>query len=197
MAEAKKPKLQEHKNNPFIEELIKSESIFPRKISHKANKDVWDAENGSMHKMKVITGDFDYDWKDDRKYKKVFDGYAKKVSQLSSTANKMFFFVLEKLPIDRDTVIIKPKEFLEYSGFNARAQYYTAIRELDEAKILAKSEAQGMFYINPCVFFNGRVSKLMPDAQVKYFELAAAEKTRKRNRIDKVEEPEIPYTKQE
>lgn len=178
----------EYMNNPFIEDLLKDETISPRKKNVISHRKMYDVEDGIEAKVPVFKGDAVYFWHDGRKYSKVFPQNVSLVKGLSSCAMQMFFYILENTTVNRDVVYIKPQDFLTFTGMTSRSQYYVAALELINKGILAKTKSSGCFFLNPCVVFNGNIEAILPDSFLAYANKKGEEKGMIRRKKSKPED---------
>ena len=159
---------EEFNDNPFIKLLLDNEQIQPRK-KNVVKRETMDREDGGEGlEVPVFSGDAIYFWFDGRKYSKVFSQNVGLIKGLSSCAMQMFFYILENATVNRDVVYVKPKDFLTFTGMSSRSQYYLAVLELINKKVIAKTKSSGSFFINPLVVFNGNVASILPDSYLEF-----------------------------
>ena len=176
VSEDKRVRQEEYESNPYIADLVLENDIVPIRFQKSKKKEFLDTEENTFHNISVKGGEYFYDWKDDREFRKLYSGRLNTLRNLSSNAMQMFFFVLEKLQVNKDMIVITVSDFLKYSGFKSRAQYYSATYELVEHKILARSKSSFTFFINPTIVFNGKVDGLLPDAKEEFGKVMRGEK---------------------
>lgn len=75
--------------------------------------------------------------------------------KLSSTAIHLFVYLTTKLEFNNDKIYFKVKEAMESMGYKSMAPIYTALKELADADIIARTRDNRELFINPAVFHKG------------------------------------------
>lgn len=92
---------------------------------------------------------------DKERFVKVFKGQLRFLFDLNKTALKVVGYLMEALPINKDTVLFDLKDCLAYTGFQNKKSVYDGLAELLRKEILAKSDKINVFFVNPSITFNG------------------------------------------
>ena len=93
--------------------------------------------------------------KDKKEFIKVFRESIKTILQLSSTAQKILWYIMDNLPINKNVVVITNETCMDACGFKNRKSIRDGIIELLDKNILTRSSARYQYWVNPIVMFNG------------------------------------------
>lgn len=142
--------------NPF-----KPEGIVNRSFEPKEESKIWvDPDTGESYSVtKVVTGKTEMH--DPIMYTKVYLSAFLHLNDLSYSSVKVFNYMVHTLKPGKDTVYLNCSD-VEVQCKISKASYYTAIKELVTAKVIARKVGSSMeFWINPNVLFNGNRTKLV------------------------------------
>jgi len=148
--------MESYLNNPF-----KPEGIVDRAFEPKEESKIWvDPETGESYNVtKIVTGKTELH--DPMMYTKVYMSAFLHLNDLNYSAVKVFNYMVHTLKSNRDTVYLNCAD-VELNCKISQASYYTAIKALIEAKVIAKKVGSTMeFWINPNILFNGNRTKIV------------------------------------
>lgn len=80
--------------------------------------------------------------------------------KLSIPASKVLWFLIRYLGYD-DVITLNMDKALKETGYKSEAVIYRAISELKKHDIIANAYRNGMYYVNPTMFYRGNRLKLM------------------------------------
>ena len=154
-------RLKRYKTNPFTAELTIQKKTKQVKVSNLGNDDnvLVNQSTGEVRGTHVIT----YKEVDDGEFIKLFTGNIALAFDLTSSGIKAFTlmsYTLQK-QIEKDTVFLDELALEEFVKENPTTKscsmktIYRGISELENSKILAKSQRIGLYFINPSFVFNG------------------------------------------
>jgi len=148
--------MESYLNNPF-----KPEGIVDRAFEPKEESKIWvDPETGESYSVtKIVTGKTELH--DPMMYTKVYMSAFLHLNDLNYSAVKVFNYMVHTLKSNRDTVYLNCAD-VELNCKISQASYYTAIKALIEAKVIARKVGSTMeFWINPNILFNGNRTRLV------------------------------------
>jgi 3-phenylpropionate/cinnamic acid dioxygenase small subunit len=148
--------MESYLNNPF-----KPEGIVDRAFEPKEESKIWvDPETGESYSVtKIVTGKTELH--DPMMYTKVYMSAFLHLNNLNYSAVKVFNYMVHTLKSNRDTVYLNCAD-VELNCKISQASYYTAIKALIEAKVIARKVGSTMeFWINPNILFNGNRTRLV------------------------------------
>ena len=93
--------------------------------------------------------------KDKKEFIKVFRESIKTILQLSATAQKILWYIMDSLPINKNVVVITNDACMDTCGFKNRKSVRDGIIELLDKNILTRSSVKYKYWVNPIVMFNG------------------------------------------
>lgn len=100
---------------------------------------------------------------DNEQFTKVYSGAIKMMTEVSEKAIKIFmWYIFPKLEKDSLQVLFDFDECMEVTEFG-KTTIYSALAELINAKLIAKSKYHYLFYINPVYVFNGDRIRIVND----------------------------------
>lgn len=79
---------------------------------------------------------------------------------LSVSATKILWFLIDCLGYD-DVVILNMDKAKRITGYKSETVIYRAIAELKKYKIIANAYQNGLYYINPVMFYRGNRLRLI------------------------------------
>lgn len=86
---------------------------------------------------------------------KVFKDSLKTILALSTTAQKVLWYIIDNVPKEKHFVYLDYKEYMNNVGFKTRKSVYDGVIELLEKGILTRSSNSKKYWVNPLVIFNG------------------------------------------
>lgn len=147
--------MQSYINNPF-----KPEGIVDRSFEPKEESRIWiDPETGESYNVtKIVTGKTEQH--DPMMYTKVYLSAFLHLNELPYSALKIFNYIVHTIKANKDYIFLNSAD-IELQCKISQATYYTAIKHLVEAKIIARKIGSSMeFWVNPNIVFNGNRTKL-------------------------------------
>lgn len=156
--------------NPFLIDAENAMGLKACSKSVKVSKEMMDIETNEIFEIPINTSESQYYWEDKGSYTKLFKEFGVNCPDFNSYGTKLLFLIFQKLQANSDTVIVTLANFLEYTQTTVKTDYYEAINNLVDNKIIALSEVTGAFYINPKFIFNGKREKILGNPQQKYLE---------------------------
>lgn len=145
----------------YISNPYKPEGIVQRSFEPNEDAKIWvDPETGESYNVtKIVKGKTEMH--DPMMYTKVYLSAFMHLNDLTHSAVKMFNYMVHTLKANKETVYLNCAD-IEVQCKMSKATYYSAIKELIEAKIIARKLGSSMeFWINPNILFNGNRTKLV------------------------------------
>jgi hypothetical protein len=152
------PKFEE---NPFITGAIEKvrENTVTKKQFIKGDKGVenlivnQDGEiTGMSAFMRIVEVDED-------KFAKLYLSQLAVLWDLPNSAIKVFSYILNGLKPNNDSIYFKLQKCMEYTGYKSHPSVHQGLSALIDVGIIARSEDENWYFINPLIVFNGnRVS---------------------------------------
>lgn len=150
-----------HDENPFLTGF--QPPTRRRRVTVNANRAVVNTDTGELESAAEIVR---FEEVDDDKFVKIYTQNLKAFFSLKPATYRMveiMLVTLQRTP-NTDRVFLNldlAKKYFEENGEKAisSSAFYNSINEMIEKGFIAQSTIQGMYYINPGLFFNGdRVS---------------------------------------
>jgi hypothetical protein len=142
--------MEAYLDNPF-----KPEGIVDRSFTPKEETKIWvDPETGESYNLtKLVTGKTELH--DPMMYTKVYLSAFLHLNELPHSALKIFNYMVHTMKTNKDIVYLNCADVEEQCKIS-QASYYTAIKSLIEAKIIAKKIGSSIeYWVNPNILFNG------------------------------------------
>lgn len=150
--------------NPFKEGVINvvNEAKGIRKIfaTGKNADAILDGETGELKGHAVFAKRYEID---KTKFAKLYISEMSSFMDLTKTGLRVLFYVLAKMPQDRDFILFDIEEAMKITGYKTEKSVFTGIGELLECRFLARSNKTYLYYINPQIAFNGNRMTLVRD----------------------------------
>lgn len=105
----------------------------------------------------------EYGYYDMEESTKIFVNNSELITTLTSPGIKLFFYVASNLQKGSDKVYIAPYSVKKFTGYTSNGDVYKGISELLEKRIIAKSDEQLIYFINPNVLFSGSKADLLEE----------------------------------
>lgn len=136
--------------NPFLEDLFIKESTKINKIGD-TNLRIVDETGKEVEGNVVYAKEHNVDR---TPFVKLFDTTF--LLTLGKSGITMFHYMVKHLiKYNQDYVVIYIDDVLSRTTYNAPKSAYKGINELINAKVLAKTTNQGMYWINPAILYKG------------------------------------------
>lgn len=150
-----------HKTNPFLNEMVINKKSKQVKISNLGKDDniIVNQSTGEITGTHVVT----YKQVDEAEFVKIFSGNVALTFDLKAAGIKalnVLIWIMQKNAIEKDLIALDSfslSEFLETHDTKKLSlpTFNRGLRELTDAKIIAKSFRKGFYFINPNFAFNG------------------------------------------
>lgn len=153
--------------NPFLAGMnIKTNKVLKKVAPTKMI--IYDTEKGRIEKTDVVYASEKN--VDKAGYVKFFLGFFPVIGRLSKGGLRLLIHMLHnELKYENDKVILDLESSCQLAGFNTHNQYYTAVNELIDNKIIARSPTRYVYWINPSFFYFGDRRYLLMDKQTVNF----------------------------
>jgi hypothetical protein len=150
---------EQHDSNPFLDHMIKEAPPIKRRVE-------FVGQNGrgaaSTQLVNPKTGEVEVEQMffrvrkvDEEKFVKLFTARFEQLWDMSKAAMRVFGYIIQSLEPGRDRFIFRMKECQETTKYVARNTITTALSELVELGLIARTQYPNEFYINPMLVFNG------------------------------------------
>lgn len=149
------------KQNPFVFDSDKNESVLKLEIPTKTKKQVIgnikDIGVTDVMTGEVVGGNFLWTNKqvDEEQFRKVYVSELHHLYNLKKTGLMALHFVLEQLRANTDMIYIHIPDLMKFGNWKVKKTAYNGIKELVDSKLIAPCFMNGWWYINPHVIFNG------------------------------------------
>lgn len=150
-----------HKENPFIQDLeikIRHKNVKVSKLGKRDSIDLIDTGTGEHHGTYIGTTKK----VDEEQFLKLFTANIAMTFDLKAPGIKAFnvlCFVMQNTAIERDKIFIDKFVLEEFNEAHkkklSKAVLYRGLSELIDSKIIARSQREGEYFINPNFVFNG------------------------------------------
>lgn len=145
----------------YISNPYKPEGIVQRSFEPNEDSKLWvDPETGESYSVtKIVKGKTEMH--DPMMYTKVYLSAFIHLNDLTYSAVKVFNYMVHTLKANKETIYLNCAD-IEAQCKISKATYYSAIKELIDAKIIARKLGSSMeFWVNPNILFNGNRTKLV------------------------------------
>jgi len=92
---------------------------------------------------------------DEDKFAKLYLSQFAVFWELGKQAIRVFGYIMTKMVKGQDTVLFFMHECLQYTGYGSKKPIYQGLADLVKAEIIARTEYDNIYFINPLVVFNG------------------------------------------
>jgi hypothetical protein len=147
-----------HKENPFMKAaLIKvgEHTVKKTRVQRSTNKAVINQVINQDGESVGYTSFMEYIELDDDKFTKVFTDYVGYLWDLGKPATRVLTFIQTQLIPHKDRFVFlvdKAEEFTKYKG---KKLIYEGLGQLIDKEIIARTEREWEYFINPQIIFNG------------------------------------------
>lgn len=144
------------KENPFVERAIEDITIV-KKMQFVTPKDKNEIQMivSQSGEVEGQTAFLRYVEVDEERFAKLYLSQLASFWELSKPAIRVFSYMLSILKPKQDSFILRMDECLEYTGYKHRKDVNNGLSVLIESKIIARSNYEFEYFINPLVVFNG------------------------------------------
>lgn len=148
--------LETFKENPFIEKAVNDIKVVRKQqVIRPRNKDEIQMIMSSEGEVTGYTAFTRFIEVDEEKFAKVYLSQFANFWELSKPAIRVFSYILTVLQPRMDTFIFKMDDCLKHTGYTHRNNVLTGLANLAECNIIARSNYDWEYFINPLVVFNG------------------------------------------
>lgn len=148
-----KKQLEEHKSNPYREDLLMSVKYGTKSIHTIGNDEPLYDKHGNQQPLKRVVMKNEVVDKD--KFVKVYVENIAEMFDLPKYAYKLFHYILQQIEQGTDEIYLYPKDVCVACEWKSTNQFDKALIVLTHRRFLAKSYRTYWWYINPTIFFNG------------------------------------------
>lgn len=159
-----------YEHNPFSNDIkaigkgIKQHIIKRADDKILVNVNTGEVENGSsVFIQKQVV--------DKEKFIKLFHDNLRIFYQLKSSTFKILLYIFEVLIMNKDHIYFSINDCIEKTHIKSRATITSALSDLIENKIIARTKDHYKYFINPTIFFNGNrvmFAKMLETNEDKY-----------------------------
>lgn len=156
-----KTEIVRHKTNPFIDDLnikIRHKNVKVSKLGKKDNIDLVNTDTGEHHGTYIGTTKR----VDEEQFLKLFTANIAMTFDLKAAGIKAFnvlCWVMQNTAIERDKVFIDKYVMDDFNEVHnkkmSKTVLYRGLNELINTQIIARSQREGEYFINPNFVFNG------------------------------------------
>lgn len=147
---------EKFKENPFVEKAIEDIRIVKRtqvvRPKEAGEIQMIVADNGEVQGHSAFMRFIEVD---EERFAKVYLSQFAAFWELSKPAIRVFGYVLTVLKPKQDSFILRMDACLQYTGYKSRKEIFTGLSALMEAGIIARSNYDFEYFINPLIVFNG------------------------------------------
>jgi hypothetical protein len=150
---------EKYEKNPYVEKAIKEVNGHIAKKYKSATKT---DQRAILQAVDPQTGEFIGHTSfirqievDEEKFTKVYLSQFSAFFDLKTQGIKVFGYIMTKLVASQDTFMFLIKDAMKYTGYKTKESIYRGLAQLVEAEIIARTEHDIIYFINPLVAFNG------------------------------------------
>jgi hypothetical protein len=144
------------KDNPFVEKAIEDIRIVKRtqvvRPKEAGEIQMIVADNGEVQGHSAFMRFIEVD---EERFAKIYLSQFAAFWELSKPAIRVFGFILTMLKPKHDSFILRMDACLQYTGYKSTKEIFTGLSALMEAGIIARSNYDFEYFINPLIVFNG------------------------------------------
>lgn len=148
-----------HEKNPFVERAIEEVNghIVKKyktasKTDQRATLQAIDPKTGEFIGHTTFVRQIEVD---EDKFTKIYLSQFSAFFDLKTQGVRVFGYIMTKLIPGHDTFQFFLKEALKYTGYKTKESIYQGLAQLVAAEIIARTEHDVIYFINPLVAFNG------------------------------------------
>lgn len=151
--------------NPFLKDKPLKIDQAKKQIMVGSTKDILvNSETGETEGLTLLAK---YKEVDKTQFVKLFIDEVSYMFELSRAGIRVFSFVLQCLKINNDEIYIHIPDLMKHCNYKQPNQAYKGLAELIKNEIIAMSEKNNLWYINPNVVFNGDRIVFMKEYRIK------------------------------
>lgn len=105
--------------------------------------------------MYTMTKRSTYAIKDKKEFIKIYKDSLKTILKLSSTSQKVLWYIMDNLGLKQQCIDIPPRVCMEECSFKTPKSVRDGIMELLDKNILTRTPYMMRYWVNPMVLFNG------------------------------------------
>jgi hypothetical protein len=144
------------KENPFVERAIEDMVIRKKtQVMRTSNKDEIQMIVNSQGEVEGHSAFMRFVEVDEEKFAKLYLSQLYSFWDLSKASMRVFSFILNVLKPKQDSFILRMNDCLEYTKYKHRKDVMNGLAGLIDAGIIARSEYEFEYFLNPMVVFNG------------------------------------------
>lgn len=151
----KSPKFEE---NPFLETAIKEieqrtviKQRFGTRTDHKGIVSTLDTQTGEVFQTSFLRRiELDED-----KFAKIYLTQLASLNELSTAGIRVLTYIMSVLKPNTAEFLLNREKCREACNYKSLKPIYKGLAELIQANMIARGWVDGLYYINPLVFFNG------------------------------------------
>jgi hypothetical protein len=142
--------------NPFVEQAIQDIKLIKKtQVIRPKNRDEIQMITSSDGEVTGYTAFTRFIEVDEQKFAKVYLSQFSSFWELSKPAIRVFGYILTVLKPKHDDFIFDMDDCLSYTKYSQRNHILTGLANLIECQIIAKSNKDYKYFINPLMVFNG------------------------------------------
>jgi hypothetical protein len=147
---------EQFKENPFVEKAIQDVKIIKRQqVIRPKNRDEIQMIMSTDGEVTGYTAFTRFIEVDEEKFAKVYLSQFATFWELSRAAIRVFGYILTVLRPKQDSFIFKMDDCLEHTKYKHKKDVLSGLGNLIECNIIARSNYDWEYFINPLVVFNG------------------------------------------
>lgn len=147
---------EQFKENPFVERAIQDIRIVKKtQVIRPKNKDEIQMITSSEGEVTGYTAFTRFIEVDEERFAKVYLSQFASFWELSKAAIRVFSYILSVLKPKQDSFIFKMDDCLEHTKYKHKKDVLSGLGNLIECNIIARSNYDWEYFINPLVVFNG------------------------------------------
>lgn len=148
-----------YEKNPFVEKAIEEinghvvkKYKTSTKTDQRATLQAVDPDTGEFIGHTTFVRQIEVD---EEQFTKLYLSQFSAFFDLKNQGIKVFGYIMTKLIPSQDTFQFFVKEAMKYTGYKTKESIYQGLAQLVAAEIIARTEHDVIYYINPLVAFNG------------------------------------------
>jgi len=147
---------EQFKENPFVEKAIQDIRIVKKtQVIRPKNRDEIQMITSTDGEVTGYTAFTRFIEVDEERFAKVYLSQFASFWELSRAAIRVFSYILSVLKPKQDSFIFKMDDCLEHTKYKHKKDVLSGLGNLIECNIIARSNYDWEYFINPLVVFNG------------------------------------------
>lgn len=147
-------------SNPFLSNLQNLKTGTKMAVCARGNAvSMVDEDTGEIrgHGYNAVIREKQYD---SERFVKMYSSGRKVLPKLSVAATRILWFIIDHMGYD-DIITLNMAKIKKVTGYKSDAAIYRAVSELKRYNVLANAYRNGVYYINPTMFYRGNRLKLI------------------------------------